>query len=51
MSENLNNKTCGDCRKFGNIRCGYCKKNFPACCAFESKITKGDKIRQMSNEN
>lgn len=43
-------KTCGNCRKFGNVRCGNCKENYPACGAFESKITNGDKIRQMSNE-
>lgn len=43
-------KTCGDCRKFGNVRCGHCKENYPACCAFESKLNNGDKIRQMSDK-
>ena len=40
----MDNKTCGECRKFGNVRCGICKENYPACCAFESKITNGDKM-------
>lgn len=46
----MENKTCGECRKFKNIRCGHCEKNHPACIAFEAKLTNGDVIRQGGNE-
>ncbi len=45
----MSNKTCGECRKFKNIRCGNVEPNYPACIAFESKLTNGDVIRQGNN--
>lgn len=46
----MESKTCGDCRKFKNIRCGNCAENHPACSKFEQKvITNGDRIRQGGN--
>lgn len=37
-------KTCGECRKFWNIRCGHREKKYPACIAFEPKLTNGEKL-------
>ncbi|MBR1965562.1 MAG: hypothetical protein IKA22_03045 [Lentisphaeria bacterium] len=55
---NKETKTCGECRYHKNNRCMlpcYAMNHWaenPACHHFEGKIppTKGDKIRQMSDE-
>lgn len=55
----MKNKTCGECRHCKDSKSmGMCEKQklclcpeeLPACSKFEQKVvTKGDKIRQMSN--
>lgn len=58
MSENVNNKTCGECCFFESKEfiCCYSgdetEARFTACLEFEPipKPTNGDVIRQMSNE-
>lgn len=51
----MNNKTCGECKYLDGER--YCefldfepKPEMGGCANFEPKPTKGDRIRQMSNE-
>lgn len=54
----MKNKTCKDCKYFEvdtvsavcEKKRWICDDDAPACNRFEKKITNGDKIRQMSNE-
>jgi hypothetical protein len=54
----MNNKTCGECKHYGDASfkdpCAWVHATFDACFEFEPmtepKLTNGDKIRQMTNE-